>query len=110
MSRIDWMNGLGEEEARAQFLACAGTVRWAEQMTKARPFASVDEAVVAGEQLWERLSEADLMEAIANGTAADPARLGSLSQRIDESADLAFLEEADRQRERVRRRLRELFL
>ena len=109
-ARVEWLNGLPHEEAREHFLACGGAARWAEAMTLGRPFADTEAALAMSDAIWERLGEADMLEALSMHPSFDDARLERMRIREDAAADLAFVEAAEAQRELARRRLAELFL
>ncbi len=66
MSKLDWLNGLPHEEAKAEFLRCCGSNRWADAMARARPFK--DEASVYAEAgwLWSQTGPEDWREAISH--------------------------------------------
>lgn len=44
---------------------CCGSTRWARLMAAARPFASVDAALVTARVIWEALAPPDWLEALA---------------------------------------------
>jgi 2-oxo-4-hydroxy-4-carboxy-5-ureidoimidazoline decarboxylase len=66
VSKLDWLNGLPFEEAKAEFLRCCGSNRWADAMARARPFK--DEAAVYAEAgwLWSQTGPDDWREAISH--------------------------------------------
>jgi 2-oxo-4-hydroxy-4-carboxy-5-ureidoimidazoline decarboxylase len=62
---LDLINQWTDDEARASFLRCCGSTRWAEQMTLARPFESESAFLAAAERFWWQLAETDWLEAFA---------------------------------------------
>jgi OHCU decarboxylase len=59
------LNGLGDGDAAAAFLACCGSTRWAREMAGRRPFAGAEDVHAAADELWWRLGEGDWLEAFA---------------------------------------------
>jgi 2-oxo-4-hydroxy-4-carboxy-5-ureidoimidazoline decarboxylase len=59
------INGWSEEEARAAFLRCCGSTRWAERMAASRPFREEADLLKAAEDVWHALGRADWLEAFA---------------------------------------------
>jgi 2-oxo-4-hydroxy-4-carboxy-5-ureidoimidazoline decarboxylase len=66
VSKLDWLNGLPLEEAKAELLRCCGSSRWADGMARARPFK--DDAAVYAEAgwLWSQTGPEDWREAISH--------------------------------------------
>ena len=60
---INGLNELSADDARAEFLKCCGSQRWASAMTAARPFANVDELLTKADSIWWSLSAEDWLEA-----------------------------------------------
>ena len=60
---ITWLNELSTREAAAEFLKCCGSKRWAEAMTAARPFDTVDDLLVKAGSFWWSLNDSDWLEA-----------------------------------------------
>ena len=60
---IDELNALSDARATDVLTACCGAHRWVAAMVARRPFASVDEAVSAANDLWRETTEADWREA-----------------------------------------------
>jgi allantoicase len=56
---------MGEDEARAGFLACCGSAAFADQMTAMRPYADASSLMVAADRVWRGLSEDDWRQAFA---------------------------------------------
>lgn len=60
---LDQLNRLSAEQAKAELLKCCGSMRWARQMTEARPFASLEELCEKADAVCESLNEEDWLEA-----------------------------------------------
>ncbi|PYT12952.1 MAG: bifunctional allantoicase/OHCU decarboxylase [Acidobacteria bacterium] len=58
-------NSLTPAEARNRFLGCCGSRSWANAMTAARPFASMEAIFEAGVRIWRGLAREDWLEAFA---------------------------------------------
>ena len=59
------LNALAPDAAAREFLRCCGSKRWAEAMTEARPFATVDAMTAAADAIWSSLDPSDWLEAFA---------------------------------------------
>ena len=59
------INELPTEEALKTFLDCCGSRRWAETMTGARPFPTLERLFHLAEETWFSLSTVDHLEAFA---------------------------------------------
>lgn len=59
------LNDLDPETARAHFLGCCGSRRWADAMTALRPFDSFDAMAEQAAGVWRSLSREDWLEAFA---------------------------------------------
>jgi OHCU decarboxylase len=73
-STVDWINGLSEVEARTMFLDCCGCETWAASMVAGRPYDDNEALAVACERRFDRLADAEWLEAFA----AHP-KIGDLS-------------------------------
>ena len=62
---FDELNRLDNARARAEFLRCCGSTRWAAAMTDARPFENVDALRARGDEVWRSLGPPDWLEAFA---------------------------------------------
>ena len=62
---LDQLNALPAADARPLFLACCGSVRWAEAMVDARPFESVEVLLEQADGLWRIASPEEQEEAFA---------------------------------------------
>lgn len=66
MNKIDWLNRLPFEEARAEFLRCCGSTRWADALARARPFKDVPAVYAEAGWLWSQTGPDDWKEAISH--------------------------------------------
>jgi OHCU decarboxylase len=79
---IDALNHLDREAAEAAFARCCGSTAWARSMAAARPFASLDAMVSAGDAIWRSLAPGDWLEAFAaHPKIGEKARGSSWSDR-----------------------------
>jgi 2-oxo-4-hydroxy-4-carboxy-5-ureidoimidazoline decarboxylase len=62
---LEQINGWTAAEARAAFLHCCGSARWAERLAASRPFASAQNLFDAAERIWHGLDRDDWLEAFA---------------------------------------------
>jgi OHCU decarboxylase len=62
---LDRLNGLTENLAHAELLACCGSSRWAREMTAGRPFRDPTELLAAADHVWQSLGREDWLEAFA---------------------------------------------
>jgi OHCU decarboxylase len=62
---FDELNRLDAGRARAEFLRCCGSARWAAAMAEARPFDDVDTMRTRGDEVWSSLARSDWLEAFA---------------------------------------------
>jgi OHCU decarboxylase len=60
--RLDGLNELPPELAEAELLKCCGSRRWAQSMTRGRPFDSIAELLTKADGVWRSLSEEDWLE------------------------------------------------
>lgn len=60
------LNAMNAEEAHAAFLRCCGVTRWADQMTRQRPFETADALMAAADVLWPELTRSEWLEAFAH--------------------------------------------
>jgi 2-oxo-4-hydroxy-4-carboxy-5-ureidoimidazoline decarboxylase len=63
---LDRLNGLTENMAHSELLACCGSSRWAREMVARRPFHDSAELLTAGDQIWRSLNSEDWREAFAS--------------------------------------------
>ena len=62
---VDELNRLDNGRARAEFLRCCGSTRWAAAMTDARPFEHIGAMQARGDEIWRALRSSDWLEAFA---------------------------------------------
>jgi OHCU decarboxylase len=62
---IDALNRLDRAAAEAAFTRCCGSAAWARSLAAARPFASLDALVSAGDRIWRSLLPEDWLDAFA---------------------------------------------
>ena len=65
MPTIADLNALPESAARAEFLKCCGSRRWADGMIARRPFADGSSLAAAADELWSAATRDDCLEAFA---------------------------------------------
>jgi 2-oxo-4-hydroxy-4-carboxy-5-ureidoimidazoline decarboxylase len=75
VSRLDWLNGLSFEEARAELLRCCGSTRWAEGLARACPLASEASVYAEADRLWSQTGPEDWREAMTHHP-----RIGDISK------------------------------
>jgi 2-oxo-4-hydroxy-4-carboxy-5-ureidoimidazoline decarboxylase len=66
VSKLDWLNGLPYEEAKAEFMRCCGSSRWADGMARARPFKDAAGVLAEAGQLWSKTAAEDWQEAFTH--------------------------------------------
>jgi 2-oxo-4-hydroxy-4-carboxy-5-ureidoimidazoline decarboxylase len=59
------LNSADSEQAQEALLRCCGSLRWADQMSRLRPFADESALQLAAENTWWSLSESDWLQAFA---------------------------------------------
>ena len=65
-TRCQHLDAMPEAEARAAFLRCCGSPRWAAAMAAGRPFASAAALLAAAEADWSALGREDWLEAFGH--------------------------------------------
>ncbi len=60
---LRYLNALHDHEARAMFLSCCGSGRWADGMVDELPFASFADVRTIADQLWAQVDDDDRLEA-----------------------------------------------
>ncbi len=60
---LEQLNQLDQDGALAAFLLCCSANRWAQAMTQARPFGSVEDVLLAADSHWQDLTEKDYLAA-----------------------------------------------
>jgi 2-oxo-4-hydroxy-4-carboxy-5-ureidoimidazoline decarboxylase len=66
MADLDKVNNLSEAEAKAEFMRCCGSTRWAERMLAGRPYMGEDELFHFSDKIWFDLSREDYLEAFSH--------------------------------------------
>ena len=59
------LNTLPKQQLKEELMKCCGSSAWARSMAAARPFATLDAMVIAGDAIWRALAPADWLEAFA---------------------------------------------
>ena len=78
LASLNSLNSLPVAETEKELLQCCGSTRWAQQMTAARPFTSLDTLFASANEIWWSLDRNDWLEAfrshpkIGEKKAADP--------------------------------------
>jgi 2-oxo-4-hydroxy-4-carboxy-5-ureidoimidazoline decarboxylase len=94
--QLDHLNALDPGAATRELLRCCGSARWAQEMTAARPFATIAALEQAADRIWWSLGEPDWREAFAahpkigaghTGTVATAA--GTVAWSDEEQAGVA---------------------
>ena len=65
MSALEKLNAAPPDDAAAMLLACCGSRRWAEAMSKSRPFASAEQLYAEAERAWATTGPEDWLEAFS---------------------------------------------
>ena len=60
---INRLNELSADNAQAEFVKCCGSTHWAQAMTAARPFNSIDDLRAKADSVWWSLGKEDWLEA-----------------------------------------------
>ena len=60
---IQWLNSLPHEEAAKALLQCCGSKRWAEEVSKNRPYSSLETLTESANDVWWSLQPDDWLEA-----------------------------------------------
>jgi allantoicase len=63
MHDLAWLNSLTAEEAAKELRQCCGSRRWADQMSNARPYATLETLIAHADRVWWSLTPADWLEA-----------------------------------------------
>ena len=60
---LTWLNSLTADEAVKELRQCCGSSRWAEQMSRDRPYSTLEALITNADQVWWSLTSADWLEA-----------------------------------------------
>ena len=60
---LDWLNALSSEAAREELLKCCGATRWTTAVEQGRPYASLEQLLTRGSEVWWSLDRSDWLEA-----------------------------------------------
>ena len=82
---FDELNRLDAGRARAEFLRCCGSTRWAALMAEARPFEDVDAMRARGGEIWGSLARSDWLEAFAAHPKIGERRTASVWSAAEQS-------------------------
>ena len=66
VSKLEWLNGLPFEDAKAEFMRCCGSTRWAVSMARARPFRTEGSVYSEAGWLWSQTTQEDWREAFSH--------------------------------------------
>ena len=90
-----WLNSLPAAEAKKELLQCCGSTRWAQQMTAARPYSTLETLLASADTIWWSLDRNDWLEAfrshpkIGEKKAAEPVSTQSSQWSGQEQAGVA---------------------
>lgn len=59
------LNNLDKEDAKEELLKCCFSTRWAEKMTKHRPYRTPEDVIKTSDEIWTGLKAEDWMEAFS---------------------------------------------
>lgn len=60
---LAWLNGLPEQQAKAELLKCCDSRNWAQRMAARRPFQAAQELMETADRIWRELVPEDWLEA-----------------------------------------------
>jgi len=60
---LDWLNALSCEAAREELLKCCGATQWTTAVEQGRPYASLEQLLTRGSEVWWSLDRSDWLEA-----------------------------------------------
>ena len=60
---LEHLNALPAAEAANEFLKCCGSKRWADAMTRRRPYPNVEDLTLTANKIWWSLEQSDWLEA-----------------------------------------------
>ncbi|WP_043497901.1 2-oxo-4-hydroxy-4-carboxy-5-ureidoimidazoline decarboxylase [Georgenia sp. SUBG003] len=86
---LDRLNAADADDARALLLACAAVPRWAQEMVRGRPYASVEDALDAARSVADPWSDEEVDAALARHP-----RIGERAEGADPDAAHSRREQA----------------
>ena len=60
---VERLNALPAAEASREFLKCCGSTRWADAMTRRRPYAGPEDLTLTSNKIWWSLDRSDWLDA-----------------------------------------------
>jgi 2-oxo-4-hydroxy-4-carboxy-5-ureidoimidazoline decarboxylase len=60
------LNTLSPESCEAALLKCCGSSNWSGQMTRLRPFESIEELITTSDKVWSACTKSDALEAFSH--------------------------------------------
>jgi len=60
---LEYLNALSAAEAANEFLKCCGSKRWADAMTRRRPYPNLEDLTLTANKIWWSLEQSDWLEA-----------------------------------------------
>lgn len=63
---IEELNSLSADKAREEFFKCCGSTKWAQQLTKKRPFKNKTELITSSDTIWKNCNAQDGFEAFTH--------------------------------------------
>jgi len=63
LTDIKWLNALPHDEAVKALLQCCGSTRWAEEVSKSRPYSNLETLIASADGVWWSLQPNDWLEA-----------------------------------------------
>ncbi len=92
---LERLNGLPDEAAREELLACCSSARWVAEVASGRPFASNDEIIARSDASVAGLTQADLEQALAgHPRIGDRPRAGTAAWSRQEQAGVEAADQA----------------
>ena len=63
MHDLAWLNSLPSEDAAKELHQCCGSTRWADRMSHARPYSTLEALIINAGRVWWSLTPDDWLEA-----------------------------------------------
>jgi len=60
---LEYLNELSAAEAANEFIKCCGSKRWADAMTRRRPYPNLEDLTLTANKIWWSLERSDWLEA-----------------------------------------------